>query len=57
MTHKSEDYKIYAVKYYINNNNPALQAQMKFVKILIVQGNHYIDGLKDIETLKRQNQI
>lgn len=37
--HKSEDYKISAVKYYFNND----------VRFLIVQNNLYIDGLKDMK--------
>ena len=44
--HKSEDYKLSAVKYYLNN-----QVSLDDVcKILIVINNHYIDGLKDMKS-------
>ena len=41
--HKSRDYKMSAVKYYLNNNNDI----RKPVKFLIVKNLLYIDGLKD----------
>ena len=48
MTHKSEDYKISAVKYYLNNKDNI----RKLVKYLIVKNLHYKDGYKDIKLLK-----
>ena len=40
MTHKSEDYKISAVKYYLKNKT----ILEKLVKFLIVKNLHYNDG-------------
>ena len=48
MTHKSEDYKISAVKYYLNTKI----ILEKLVKSLIVRNLHYKDGYKDIKLLK-----
>jgi len=48
MTHKSEDYKISAVKYYLKNKDNI----RKPVKYLIVRNLHYKDGYKDIKLLK-----
>ena len=48
MTHNSEDYKISAVKYYINNNDNI----EKPVKFLIVRNLLYKDGLKGMKLLK-----
>ena len=41
--HKSEDYKLSAVKYYFNNN----VSLDDVCEIFVVQNNLYIDGLKD----------
>lgn len=43
MKHKTEDYKISAVKYYLKNTD----SFSKLVKFLIVKRVHYKDGLKD----------
>ena len=48
MTHKSEDYKISAVKYYLKNKDNI----RKTCKYLIVKNLHYKDGYKDIILLK-----
>jgi hypothetical protein len=48
MTHKSEDYKISAVKYYLKNKDNI----RKPVKFLIVKNLHYKDGYIDIKLLK-----
>lgn len=48
MTHKSDDYKISAVKYYLKNKDNI----RKPVKYLIVRNLHYKDGYKDIKLLK-----
>lgn len=44
-THKSADYKLSAVKYYLNIESISLE---KLVIYLDVQDNLYIDGFKDI---------
>ena len=49
--HKTEDYKISAVKYYLNNDKGD-GYQKKLVKYLIVRNLHYKDGYKDIKLLK-----
>ena len=48
MTHKSEDYKISSVKYYLKNKDNI----RKTCKYLIVRNLHYKDGYKDIKLLK-----
>uniref|UniRef100_A0A6C0HY44 Uncharacterized protein n=1 Tax=viral metagenome TaxID=1070528 RepID=A0A6C0HY44_9ZZZZ len=48
MTHKSEDYKISAVKYYLKNKDNI----RKTCKFLIVKNLHYKDGYKDTKHLK-----
>jgi len=48
MKHKSEDYKISAVKYYLKNKI----ILEKLVKYLIVKNLHYKDGYKDTKHLK-----
>jgi hypothetical protein len=48
--HKTEDYKISAVKYYFNNDRG--DGYKKPVKSLIVRNPLYEIGLKDIKHLK-----
>jgi len=48
--HKTEDYKISAVKYYLNNDRG--DGLRKLVKYLIVKNPLYEIGLKDIIVLK-----
>ena len=48
MTHKSEDYKISAVKYYLKNKDNI----RKTCKIFDCKNLHYKDGYKDIILLK-----
>lgn len=47
--HKSEDYKLSAIKYYLNNK-VSLDDVCKF---LIAQNNLYINGLKDTKSSKK----
>ena len=49
--HKTEDYKISAVKYYLNNMIKEMGIR-KHVKYLIVRNLLYEIGLKDIIVLK-----
>jgi hypothetical protein len=46
--HRSEDYKLSAVKYYLNND-----VSLYYVEYLTVLNNLYIDGLKDIMKWKK----
>ena len=47
--HRSEDYKISAVKYYLNND----VSLDDVCEIFYCQNNLYIDGLKDIKSQKK----
>ncbi len=51
--HKSDDYKLSAVKYYLSNS-----FSLDYVcNILVVKNNHYQDGLKDIRRIKNYKDI
>ncbi len=53
MKHKTEDYKLSAVKYYLSNS-----FSLDYVcNILVVKNNHYQDGLKDIRRIKNYKDI
>jgi transposase-like protein len=51
MTHKSEDYKISAVKYYLKNKDN-IRKTCKIFDLLKQRNLHYKDGYKDIKLLK-----
>ena len=55
MTHKSEDYKISAVKYYINNDK-SLDEVCEIFDCSMKSLYRWIKRYNDIETLERQNR-
>jgi len=56
MTHKSEDYKISAVKYYINNNK-SLDKVCEIFECSRKSLYRWVKRYNEIETLERQNQM
>jgi transposase-like protein len=56
MTHKSEDYKISAVKYYINNDK-SLDEVCEIFDCSRKSLYRWVKRYNEIETLERQNQM